>query len=110
MKKRRHQLLFDPEFAAYFGWGKSRWSRPRSVSDVFCRINNRPRRCNANHFAAAGYPMAVLSRGHNWQAVHRWCEQQFRNPKGITYSWTGEKFWFQTEADRDLFIAKWGNQ
>lgn len=39
----------------------------------------------------------------NWRECHAWCKEQF----GEHYTWTGSKFWFETEEDAMLFVLKW---
>lgn len=76
------------------------------VFDRFPRLNNRARRINAALFEKAGYPMAAPSDLRSWKEIHVWCAANFRNAKGVTYCWTGEKFWFQNEEDRRKFADR----
>jgi len=41
----------------------------------------------------------------NWRPVHQWCCENFGADR---YTWTGSKFWFETEQDSILFALKWG--
>ena len=40
----------------------------------------------------------------NWRECHAWCKEQFGREH---YTWTGSKFWFETEQDAMLFLLKW---
>ncbi len=67
-------------------------------------------KCYAKDFEKAGYPMAIPARLSDWREIHAWCQQAFpgrHNRPG--YCWTGEKFWFLTEADKVRFLEKWGD-
>lgn len=112
MKKRRTKiswrLLTDAESRYWLkNWKRSGPTAQHASNSDFPRVYNRRSYVKAQEFEEAGYPMAVLRSNENWQEVHRWCAEQFRNERGVTYTWTGEKFWFQTEADRDKFVERW---
>jgi hypothetical protein len=108
-RKRRYLARLDPETLYFFRLhNEPLKTHERPTHAVFLRLNSRRKTFYAKDFAAAGYPMAVLRNLAQWPAVHRWCHEQFRDKCGRTYTWTGEKFWFQTEADRQKFIERWG--
>lgn len=78
----------------------------KEIFTRFPRLYNRLRRVDASTFARAGYPMAVPSDLTRWPEIHAWCAATFRDSKGVTYCWTGEKFWFQNENDRRKFVER----
>ena len=53
-----------------------------------------------------GYPNVLLgNEGHkNWKEVHRWCKEQYGEDH---YTWTGSRFWFETEQDATWFAMRW---
>jgi len=51
-----------------------------------------------------GYASANLSGDHHWPEVHDWCRKQFGADH---YTWTGSRFWFETQEAALLFVLKW---
>ena len=54
----------------------------------------------------AGYYSVLLNAsGHTqWKEVHKWCNEHIGHDN---YTWTGSRFWFDTEKDAMLFTLKW---
>lgn len=72
---------------------------------VFLRLNDRKKSQKREDFYRAGYPWVDVDLNKNWQEMHKWCRDNF-GENG--YLWFGERFFFENENDRLLFIlAGW---
>lgn len=72
---------------------------------VFLRLNDRKKTQMREDFYRARYPWVDVDLNKNWQEMHTWCRENF-GENG--YLWFGERFFFENENDRTLFIlAGW---
>jgi hypothetical protein len=70
---------------------------------IFVRVPNRKKTHSAEDLIKAGYPM-VICETSRWESLHALCAIHFRNRSGqSTYTWEGNKFFFLTQEDADLF-------
>lgn len=80
----------------------------KTMLGVFTRVPNRKSAISGADFVKAGYPMAIpvdkIGGKDSWPYIHKWCRENLMDSKGRrTYTWTGERFWFTKETDRDKF-------
>lgn len=82
--------------------------RKTEQASVFLRIDWR-KKVNGLVLKAANYPMASPAKS-GWKEIHDWCGENLRNKfNQVEYTWTGEKFWFATEAVKHKFVEEWGD-
>lgn len=86
-------------------WEYTRRNRPASEVLLGPMLPIRWREALSN----AGYYHAdlsgVMATGFNaWKDAHRWCIDNFGKEH---YTWTGERFWFETDQDALLFRLRW---
>lgn len=82
----------------------------REVRGEFHRAKNQGPYLKSTHLAEAGYPFVDLPRNLNtcWAELHDLCKDNFRTEQGgVTYTWFGSRFFFQTQDDANLFKTLW---
>ena len=74
---------------------------------TFLRLNNRKRKVPINDFYHAKYPYVDADYNKSWAAIHEWCHEFIGEYR---YVWFGERFFFENEHDRLMFIlAGWAS-
>jgi hypothetical protein len=51
-----------------------------------------------------GYYSVDLRSAEHWTDIHQWCRGQYGQEN---YSWSGTRFWFQTDREAMLFALRW---